>query len=96
MPPRVPPTVLLTNATIATGNPSRPWATALALDGNTLMAVGSAAELKKLAGPATRVIDAGGATLALPPGTAPGSPLTLVLTDDGQVTEIVSGVTRDE
>jgi hypothetical protein len=92
----MPPTVILTNATIATGDPSRPWVTALALDEHTLMALGSAAALRKLAGPATRVIDAGGATLALPPGTAVGSLLALVLTDEGQITEIVSAAPQDE
>jgi predicted amidohydrolase YtcJ len=48
------------NARIWTGNPSRPWANALAVRGERLIAVGSGAEIAKLAGPATKTIDAHG------------------------------------
>lgn len=48
------------NARIWTGNPSRPWANALAVRGERLIAVGSGAEIAKLAGPATKSIDAHG------------------------------------
>ncbi|MGZ8412028.1 MAG: amidohydrolase [Gemmatirosa sp.] len=48
------------NARVWTGNPRRPWADAVAVQGDRLAAVGSSAEVRKLAGPAARVIDAGG------------------------------------
>ncbi|MGZ8455709.1 MAG: amidohydrolase family protein, partial [Gemmatirosa sp.] len=48
------------NARVWTGNPRRPWADAVAVQGERLAAVGSSAEVRKLAGPAARVIDAGG------------------------------------
>jgi len=78
------PSVILTNARIGTGNPARPWTTALALEGDTLAAIASAAEILKLAGPATRVLDAGGRTVTLPPGVVVGSRVHLI-TDDGDV-----------
>src|SRR3954468_4404928 len=50
----------VTNARIWTGNPSRPWAQALAVKGDRIVAVGSGAEVAKLTGSATQVIDAKG------------------------------------
>lgn len=72
--------LIVVNARIATGNPRRPWATALALRANTLAALGPAAELVKMAQPTTKVLDANGAELTLPDGAAIGAPLTVVET----------------
>ena len=62
------PTLAVLNARIWTGDPARPWAEALAADGETLLAVGSDADIRRLVGDrgasggagAPRVIDAGG------------------------------------
>jgi hypothetical protein len=48
------------NARVWTGNPRRPWADAVAVRGDRLAAVGSSAEVRKLAGPGARVVDAAG------------------------------------
>ena len=53
-------TMALVNARIWTGDTRRPWADALAVADDTLVAVGSSAEVKKLVTPATRVIDGKG------------------------------------
>ena len=58
-PPAV-PSLIVVNARIWTGDPRRPWADALAVDGAHIAAVGTSAEVKKMAGPATRVIDGAG------------------------------------
>ena len=55
-----PPTIAVVNARVWTGDPHRPWADALAATGERLVAVGSSAEVRKLAAPTTRVIDAHG------------------------------------
>lgn len=94
------PTLILTQVTVATGDPRRPWATALAFDGGfdgtadgpltgaTLAAIGSAAEIQKLAGPDTRVLSGGGQSLTLPPGTTVGSRVQLTAGDDGRIVGI--------
>ena len=56
-----PPTLIVTHARIWTGNRAQPWAEALAIDGDRVAAVGSAADINGLATSATRVIDARGA-----------------------------------
>lgn len=48
------------NARIWTGNPARPWAQALAVKGDKIIAVGSGAEVAKLTGGGTQVVDAKG------------------------------------
>jgi predicted amidohydrolase YtcJ len=48
------------NARIWTGNQARPWAQALAVKGDRIIAVGSGAEVAKLTGSETQVIDAQG------------------------------------
>ena len=50
------------NARVWTGNPRQPWATGIAVTGDRISAVGSSAEIAKLArsSPAARVIDAKG------------------------------------
>ncbi|MBI3664431.1 MAG: amidohydrolase [Acidobacteria bacterium] len=50
--------MMITNAKIYTVNPQKPWAEALAIRGDKIVAVGSAAEIERYRGPATRVIDA--------------------------------------
>src|SRR5260221_4212267 len=55
--------VIVTNGRIATLNPRTPAAGALAIRGGNIVAVGSAAEIERLRGPGTQVIDAGGRTV---------------------------------
>lgn len=52
-------TLAVVNARVWTGNPARPWADAIAVAGDRLVAVGSSAEVRKFAG-SGEVIDAGG------------------------------------
>jgi predicted amidohydrolase YtcJ len=44
----VPPTLTITNARIWTGDAKRPWADAMAIQGDRILAVGSSAEIRKL------------------------------------------------
>lgn len=60
-----PITLLVVNARIRTGDRRRPWADAAALAGETVVAVGSSAELQKRAPTSVRVVDAAGAELSL-------------------------------
>ena len=55
--------LLLTNARVYTVDPARPWAEAVACQGGRIVAVGRAADLDALAGPATHRIDCGGRLL---------------------------------
>ena len=57
--------LVITNANVRTMDKQRPAAEAVAVLGNRIIAVGSSAELRHLAGPRTRIIDARGA-LVLP------------------------------
>ncbi len=54
--------LIVVNANIHTGNKSQPRARALAVSGNKIVAVGTDAQIRAMAGPSTRVIDAGGKT----------------------------------
>jgi hypothetical protein len=54
------PTLAVVNARVWTGDPRRPWADALAANGEHIALVGTSAEVKKLVRPSTRVIDATG------------------------------------
>ena len=54
------PTLAVVNARIWTADPRRPWVDGLAVTGDRLAAVGSSAEVRKLARPDTRLIDAKG------------------------------------
>jgi len=58
--PALAPDLLIINAAIRTTDDSLPKAEAIAILGNHIAAVGSTAHLRPLAGPKTRVIDAGG------------------------------------
>ena len=53
------PEILIINAAIHTMDQTRPTASALAIVGDRIAAVGSTAEIRVLAGPKTRIIDAG-------------------------------------
>jgi hypothetical protein len=55
-----PADLVLTGARIWTGNPAQPEATALAVTGERIVAVGSDAEIRALAGPSTATIDGNG------------------------------------
>jgi hypothetical protein len=59
-PPRVAADLLITNAKIWTGNPRQPEAAALAVIGERIVEVGSAAETDRWRGAATQIIDAAG------------------------------------
>jgi predicted amidohydrolase YtcJ len=54
------PHLIIVNADVFTADPARPRAQAVAIEEGLFSAVGSNAEIRALAGPATRVIDAGG------------------------------------
>ena len=57
------PTLAVVNARVWTGDARRPWADAVAASGDRIVAVGSGAEIRKLAAPSTRLIDAHGMML---------------------------------
>lgn len=57
------PDTVIVNAKVFTSNPSQPWAQALAIRGDRVVAVGDTATIAALAGSATRRIDAGGRTI---------------------------------
>lgn len=59
----LPPDLIVLNAAVRTMDDSQPAAEAVAVAGNRIVAVGRSAELKPLAGPRTRLIDAGGRTV---------------------------------
>ncbi|MDE3171555.1 MAG: hypothetical protein KGN74_00655 [Gemmatimonadota bacterium] len=61
--PRAEITRLVVNARIATGDARRPWADAAALAGDRVVAMGSSAEMRKLAPAGAAVTDARGAEL---------------------------------
>jgi predicted amidohydrolase YtcJ len=58
--PTAGPTLAIVNARIWTGEAKRPWADAIAIDGERITAVGSSAEVRKMTTASTRVIDAHG------------------------------------
>ena len=78
--------VIVTNTRVSTGNPARPWATALGIRDGKLAVVGMAAEILKMASSETRVIDAAGQILTLPAGTVVGNPVALIVAPDGRLT----------
>ena len=52
--------MVVVHARVWTGNPAQPWAEALAVNGDAILAVGDAASIRKLIGSRTRVLDARG------------------------------------
>jgi predicted amidohydrolase YtcJ len=63
--PSLAPDLIILNAAVHTMDKAQPTAEAVAVLGNRIAAVGSTAEIRPLAGPRTRLIDAGG-KLVLP------------------------------
>src|SRR5690606_30727251 len=61
--PTVPDLVLL-NGRVYTVDPSRPWAEAVAITGDRIVAVGTTPGIRALAGPRTRTLDLRGAFVA--------------------------------
>ncbi|MWD28569.1 amidohydrolase family protein [Aquicoccus sp. SCR17] len=57
------PDLIILNGKLITFDEDAPFAEALAVTGGVISAVGTTAEVKGLAGPQTRVVDAGGATV---------------------------------
>lgn len=55
--------IVITNAKVFTANPSQPWAEALAITGDRIVAVADTKTIAALAGSSTRRIDAGGRTI---------------------------------
>ncbi len=58
--PPEPASLVVTGARVWTGDPEKPWAEAVAARGETIVAVGSAAEVEPLIGESTEVIEAAG------------------------------------
>ena len=55
--------IVILNGRLMTFDAARPRAEALAISGGAIMAVGDTDDIRALAGPGTRVVDAGGATV---------------------------------
>lgn len=58
-----PADLIITGAKVYTVNPSQPWAEAVAVKGERIIFVGSSQQVRKFAGPSTRIIQAGGRLL---------------------------------
>jgi len=54
--PRERPASLVVYGRVWTGDSARPWAGAVAVDGDSIVAVGDSAEIARRAGPDTRVL----------------------------------------
>ena len=54
------PDLVLLGGKVFTSDTARPWAEAVAIRGERIVAVGTTADLRRLAGASTRVIDVGG------------------------------------
>ena len=57
-------TLILTGARVWTGDSVRPWAEAVAVSGDRILAVGSAGDIARLRGPGTRMLELGGRFIA--------------------------------
>lgn len=60
MKPPAPPAIAILNGVVWTADSTKPWAEAIAIDGERIAAVGSTAEIRALLSSQTRVIDARG------------------------------------
>ena len=78
-------TLIVTNARLKTGDPTRPWATALGVRDGKLAVVGSAAEILKMASTDTRLINARGQLMELSPDIRLGTEVTVTIDTDGLV-----------
>jgi len=75
-------TLAIVNARVWTGNPRQPWASGIAVEGEKIIAVSSSAEVAKLVGESTRVIDAKDNFVQSPSGTIErGAPADFVICD---------------
>ena len=54
------PDLVLLGGKVFTSDTARPWTEAVAIRGERIVAVGTTADLRRLAGASTRVIDVGG------------------------------------
>ena len=63
-PPLPAPTLAIVNARVWTGDTTRPWAEAVLVGGDRILAVGSSADIRKRVGAGVRVIDANRAFVA--------------------------------
>ena len=76
--------LVIVNARVWTNDPRRPWAEAVLVRGDRILAVGSSAELRKRAGNDACIVDARG-LLVLAAGAdavlAPGSPASLLIVE---------------
>ncbi|MFC3616454.1 amidohydrolase [Lutimaribacter marinistellae] len=57
------PDIVILNGRLITFDEARPTASALAIRAGAILAVGETLEIRQMAGPSTRVVDAGGATV---------------------------------
>ena len=57
------PETVIVNAKVFTSNPSQPWAQAIAITGDRIIAVGDSSVINAMAGSSTRRIDAAGLTI---------------------------------
>ena len=57
------PNIILVNGKVFTSNPAQPWAEAVAVRGDRVIAVGDTTAITALAGASTRRLDAGGRTI---------------------------------
>ena len=89
---RTPPDLILAGGKVFTADPARPWAEAVAIAGERIVAVGTSAEVRPLAGSATRVIELqkrvvvpgfNDAHMHLGGGLGPGVTLSLGSNDPG-------------
>lgn len=62
-PSEAPVSIVLVNGKVFTADPARPWVEAVAISGERLAAVGTTADVRKLALASTRVVDLGGRTV---------------------------------
>ena len=82
--------LIVTNSRIRTGDPAKPWVTALGIRDGKLAVVGMAAEILKMARADTEIIDAAAQLIALPLGTVVGSGVTVTVALDGRITLILN------
>jgi hypothetical protein len=61
--PSSPPDLLLVDGKVFTADPAHPWAQAVAIRGDRIVAVGTTQEVARLAGPSTRRLPLGGRTV---------------------------------
>lgn len=77
--------LIVTNVRVKTGDPGRPWATAVGIRDGKLAVVGNAAEILKMPHAAGSLLDARGQLVTLPTGLVVGSDVTVIIAADGVV-----------